>query len=127
MRSDSGWTCTHCGSPNCEAAASCSICKTCAEPGTAVNDQPLLRDQPDVAAVLAAGGAAVYFFSGAYFAFRDEKWPWFMTPPQLDVFAFMFGILGERHAFWGGACLLAALGVGCVLIALKKSMGFIKS
>lgn len=61
----------------------------------------------------------LYLFAGAFVAFRDASWPWFM-PPQFDAIAILFGIFGKPvGAYVGGTCLVI-FGVTCVVLSRKK-------
>ena len=46
-----------------------------------------------------------YLLGGSYYGFAHAKWPFFM-PPQLDIFGFLFGLLGLALVILGVTMLV---------------------
>lgn len=65
----------------------------------------------DASLLLVAFG--VYLLWGAYFAFSNAEWPWFM-PPQLDFIGMLLSALGDPIGAYCGGGFLALLGIALV-------------
>lgn len=61
-------------------------------------------------AALIAIAIGCYFLIGAYFSWRDAKWPVFM-PPQLDILGLLFELFGRPTGAYVGAGFLFVLGL----------------
>jgi hypothetical protein len=72
---------------------------------------------PSVGQSLFVVSFGLYLLLGAYFAWRDAKWPIFM-PPQLDLIGLLLGAFVSPLGAYLGASFLALLGGACVVVPL---------
>ena len=81
------------------------------------NQEKVTKDEPFWAFLFFPFG--LYLLAGAYIAFRDASWPWFM-PPQFDAIAFLFGIFGKPVGAYVGGGFLVVFGIICMVLPWRR-------